>query len=117
MRMSFCRVSFPSNLVRTGNRFDLGSTSDRVEIWFHLLDRCLAASAFALALRNVDIASRRPGEHGAAARTLGLCDDAGLFALVAEEVAEGGEFAAVAAMVPALGLGSETDDAHLLFGI
>lgn len=83
----------------------------------HLLDRCLAASAFAFALSHVNIASRCSSKHRATARTFGLCDDAGFLALVSQEVAEGGEFAAVAAMVPALGLGSKANNSDLLFGI
>lgn len=65
----------------------------------------------------MDIASRRSSKHRAATGALGLGDDAGFLALMPKEVAERREFAAVAPVVPALRLGSETDDAHLLFGI
>lgn len=58
------------------------------------------------------VARRRPRKLGAAFRTVRFGRRAGLLALVTEQVAEGGELAAVAAMLPALRFGSLVEHAN-----
>ena len=64
-------------------------------------------------MQKVSVASSRPGEFGAAVGAGGLGRLAGLLALVTEQVAEGGELAAVAAVFPAARLGTALDNADV----
>ena len=66
-----------------------------------------------LPLRKVNIPCRRAGKRCATHRTFGLGHDPRFLALMAKQVAECREFAAGAAVLPALGLGAETYDSHL----
>ena len=71
-----------------------------------LLSRTLILSPplLTLPLQKMSVPRSRPRELGPAVRTRRLGRLARLLALVAEEVAEGGELASVAAVLPALGL-------------
>lgn len=66
----------------------------------------LSPPLLTLALQEVPVPRRRPRELGPAVGARRLGGLARLFALVAEEVAEGRELAPVAAVLPALGLGA-----------
>ena len=63
------------------------------------------------------IASRGAGEFSATVRAGCLGGDTGLFSLVTEQIAEGRELTAVAAMLPALGLGLAVNHPHIVAGI
>lgn len=63
-------------------------------------------------MEQVSVPRRGPGKLGPAVGTRRLGSLARLLALVAEEVAKCRELAAVAAMLPALGLGPALDDPH-----
>ena len=72
------------------------------------------APRLALLVGHVAVAGGGARELGAAARAVRLGRGAGLLALMPQEVAEGGELPAVAAVVPALRLGSRSEHAHLV---
>lgn len=71
-----------------------------------------ASPLFALLVGHVAVPRSGSRELGAAIGARGFGGGAGLLALVAEKVAEGGELAAVAAVLPALRLGARLHDTH-----
>lgn len=62
-------------------------------------------------MRNMSIPRGRPCKFRPALWTIGLRCSARLLALMSEEIAKGGELAAVAAVLPALGFGTLVEDA------
>lgn len=82
-----------------------------------LLRRHVSPTPFALPLGDMDIACGGASENRTAAGALGFGDNAGLFSLVTEEVAECGKLASVAPVIPTLRLWSETYHADLLLGV
>jgi hypothetical protein len=60
-------------------------------------------------VKQVTVPCSRPGELGATVRAAGLGGLTRLLSLMAKEVAEGRELAAVTSVLPTLGLGSALD--------
>jgi hypothetical protein len=71
------------------------------------------ASLLALVVQQMTVSCSGPGELSSAVGARRLGGLARLLSLVPQQVAEGGELAAIAAVLPAPGLGAALDDANV----